>query len=406
MQLKPMLDGITVLDFSQVLAGPTTTRMMAFMGAEVLKVELLPNGDLGRQLPHLRGARSAYHVQQNMGKQSLCVNLKDPRAQTLLRELVPQVDVLVENYSPGVIDRFGLGWDVVHKLNPGLIMCSISAFGQTGPLSRLPGFDYIAQAYSGVSSMIGDPGSPPAIIGLGMGDVATGVMALSAINAALFYRTRNGGRGQFLDISLLETYFHSHELNIQATAATDGDWVPMRAGSHHPAVGPLGFYRGRERDIVIIGITQRHWEGLCQAMGKPELLEDPRFVDTGTRAVHRDVLGEIIEGWIRAQPSDDAAVRLLEEAHLPVAPVLTVAEAKAQPHMRERRSLLTGLDRSFGEVTFPASPLRFSDFPEPLTLSAPFLGEHNRKILTGRLGRTPAQVDELYAQGVLGEKQS
>ena len=406
MQATHVLDGITVLDFTQVLAGPTTTRLMAAMGAEVLKVELLPDGDMGRGFPAYRDGRSGYHIQQSLGKKSLCVNLRDPRAQALLRELVPQVDVLVENYSPGVIARNGLGWDVVHALNPAVIMCSISAFGQTGPLSRLPGFDYIAQAYAGVSSMIGPADGPPHLVGLGVGDVATGIAALAGINAALFHRTRNGGLGQWLDVTLLETYFYCHEINVQAHIASGGSFKPHRGGAHHSYLGPLGFFRGRARDLVIIGTIQRHWEAMCDVMGMPELLHDPRFVTNETRGQHSETLREIIEGWIRTQSSDEEAVRILEEARVPVAPVLSVAEAVNHPHILARGSLLTLMDRLFGEIKIPAPPIRFSDFPDPLPQQAPFLGEHNREILTGRLGRSDAQVDELYAAGVLGEKRS
>ena len=169
-ELKNILDGIRVLDFSQALAGPTTTRLMAEMGAEVIKVELAPNGEASRSLPYLRNGRSGYYIQQNRGKKSIAIDRKDPRSIELVKKVLEKCDVLVENFAPGAIARLGFAWDVVHALNPRLIMGSISAFGQSGPLSSLPGYDYIGAAYAGVLSMIGEPDGPPYFYLLGIGD--------------------------------------------------------------------------------------------------------------------------------------------------------------------------------------------------------------------------------------------
>src|SRR5580704_8708332 len=180
-----MLEGYRVLDFTQVLAGPTTTRYMAEMGAEVIKVEFAPNGDISRGVPYLRDGRSAYYVQQNRGKKSLCLNLKNPAAAAIIRELIPKVDVVVENFAPGVIGRLGFGYEATSALNPKIIMCSISTFGQDGPLANRPGYDFIGCAYSGVLSMIGERDGAPSLPAVGLGDITTGVHALSAITAAL-----------------------------------------------------------------------------------------------------------------------------------------------------------------------------------------------------------------------------
>ena len=212
-ELTHVLDGYKVLDFTQVLAGPTVTRLMAEMGAEILKVELAPNGDLSRALPFLKDGRSAYFIQQNRGKKSLCLDAKNPKGLEILKSLVEKVDVLVENYAPGTIGRLGLDYETVKQINPRLVMCSVSAFGQTGPLSNRPGYDYIAQAYSGVTSMIGEPDDAPYIPLVGMGDVSTGVHAALAILAALRYRDRTGA-GQHLDIALLDVYYHYHEASV------------------------------------------------------------------------------------------------------------------------------------------------------------------------------------------------
>ncbi len=394
-----LLSGYTVLDFTQVLAGPTVTRLMAEMGADIIKVEMMPNGEISRSLPFMKEGLSAYFIQQNRGKKSLCIDPRHPKGQEILRALVKQVDVLVENFSPGTIGRLGFSYEVVKELNPRLVMCSISALGQTGPLSTIPGYDYIGQAYAGVTYMIGDPDGAPSFPMLGIGDVSTGVHAYAAIATALLYRERTG-KGQYLDIALLDTYFHCHELNVQLYSATGGAVQPKRSGSHHYAICPSGLFKGKNTYLFILCL-EHQWAVLCRAMGKPELIADPRFVNNAERVKHLAELIPIIEGWITAQTSDDEAVRILQEGHVPVAPVLSIAEAVNHPHLRARGTIRQITDRSFGTLDIPGMPLRFSEFPDDLPLQAPFLGEHNEEILTTRLSYTAEQVRELQNAGIL-----
>ena len=396
-----VLDGLRVLDFTQHLAGPTTTRLMAEMGAEIVKLELAPRGDQVRKAAYLKGGRSAYFVQQNRGKKSLCVDVKTPAGRQLLRDLVPKFDVLVENFAPGVIGRMGLDWDTVHRLNPGLIMCSISTFGQTGPLADRPGFDYIAQAYSGITSLIGERDQAPSLPMAAIGDVTTGVHALAAINAAL-YRRALGGPGQWLDISLIDSYFHCHELNVGMISASGGKLKPTRGGSHHPGMAPLGCFKGKAPDRYLIIIAVLHqWPEFCEAMGKPELLTDPRFRDPRDRARNRAALAAIIEDWIQGRESDEEVIRILEERRIPVAPVLSVEEAMHHPHFVERGTVRTVTEREFGTFQMPGMPLRFSEYAGVADLQAPYLGEHNRAVLKDLLAYSDAQIAELERQQVL-----
>ncbi|HYR79975.1 MAG TPA: CoA transferase, partial [Candidatus Dormibacteraeota bacterium] len=207
---RHVLDGYKVLDFSQIVAGPTCTLMLAEMGAEVIKVEMAPAGDPSRGAQVLINGRSGYFVQHNRGKKGICVDLKTPEGLAIIKELIAQTDVMVENFAPGVIGRLGLDYDSVSRLNPKIVMCSISAFGQHGPLANEPGFDYLGAAYAGIVSMGGEPDGAPMVIMTAIGDVSTGAHAMGAICAALLYRERTG-RGQHLDLSLLDTYFHYHE---------------------------------------------------------------------------------------------------------------------------------------------------------------------------------------------------
>ena len=399
MSEKHVLDGVRVLDFTQHLAGPTTTRLMAEMGAEVVKLELAPRGDQVRNVGYLKGGRSSYFLSQNRGKKSLCLDPKPQAGQDILRALIPHFDVLVENFAPGVIGRMGLGWDTVHELNPRLIMCSISTFGQTGPLAQRPGFDYIGQAYAGVTGLIGEAEGPPILPMVAMGDVMTGVHGLAAINAALFRQAR-GGPGQYLDISLLDSYFHCHESGVAMISGSEGRFEPRRGGAHSPALAPLGAFKGHKGYLIIIAVLHQ-WPALCEVMGKTELLSDPRFKKINDRVKNRYQLVEIIENWIAQCGSDEHVIALLEAARIPVAPVLTLKEAMEHPHLIERGTVRTVTERGFGTFQMPGMPLRFSAYKNDLDLQAPYLGEHNRDVLGSLLAYSDAHMDELEKSGVI-----
>ena len=396
--MNNILDGIAVLDFTQVIAGPACTRLMAELGADVIKVELAPDGDMARGLPELRDGRSGYFCQHNQGKQSLCLDVRQPRGLALLEALMARVDVLVENFSPGAIARLGLGWDRVHALNAETIMCSISAFGQSGPLKDLPGFDYIAQAYSGATSVIGPADGPPAVTGLAVGDVGTAMMALAAINGALFHRLRAGGGGQYLDISLVDFYLHAHEVNLESTSLTGVP--PQRAGSHHPAVAPLGIFRARDGELMIVCIGPM-WSRLCRAMDRPELEHDPRFHDAPSRLANRDALVAEIEGWMQGLPDAEAALTRLQAERVPAAPVLGVDQVLRHPHMLERGSVRSLDDPVLGRFQVSGNPLRFSAVDLPLPARAPFLGEHNHAILRRHLDLDDDTIAALERDDVL-----
>lgn len=398
-QLRHVLDGYKVLDFTQYLAGPTTTRMMAEMGAEVVKVELAPHGDPSRALPYLRDGRSAYYVQQNRGKRSFCVDMRNPRAVELIKALIPKVDVMIENYAPGVIGKMGLDYETVRALNPAIVMCSISSLGQTGPLADRPGYDTIGAAFAGVIDMCGYPDRAPVFPALGIGDVSTGVHALAAITSALLGRARTG-TGQYIETSLLDCYFGYHELNVQMLSASGGTMKPRRSGEHHYMVAPAGMFKGKDSYILIIGGLDRQWHSMCAAMGQPQLADDPRYSTVAARAQCVGEVIKIVQNWVDAAASDGDVHRALEKHRVPFAPILTVEQAMNHPHLRERRTVKTIQDRFLGEFDVPGFPMRFSGYGE-LSLEAPTLGEHNHSILAEYLGYTAARVNELGAAGVI-----
>lgn len=402
LQTPGLLSGVRVLDFTQFIAGPVATRLMGELGAEVIKVELAPGGDNARALPNFRDGRSAYFVQHNVGKKSLCIDLGKPEARELLLGLVEKVDVLVENFSPGVIGRLGFGWDVVHKRNPTLIMCSISAMGQKGPLARLKGFDFVAQAYSGISDVIGNPGEPPAAVGAAIGDTGTGMMAMAAINAALYARAKPMGTGQYLDIAMIDFYMQCHELNVQIASTSGGANVPTRNGSLHNTICPIGMFSCRDGYILVVCIGD-HWKRLAKVLGRPELIDDPRYRDNAARMQHRDEVVAIVEDWLMRHTVEQA-LDALEKEGLPCAPVLSVDQAMRHPHLLERGTIRTISDPVFGQFQVPGMPLRFSGFPLRDPGQAPFLGQHNEEVLRDYAGLDAASVERLTQAGVLKEK--
>ena len=401
-QMEHVLTGLRVLDFTRALAGPTCTRMLAEMGAEVIKVEPAPKGDMSRAAS-VYNKRSLFFVQHNRGKKSLCVNLRDARGMALVAELVRHVDVVVENFKPGVMADMGLSYDRLRELKSDIILCSISALGQTGPLAHKPGYDYIAQAYAGVTSMIGDEDEPPYIPLVGLGDVNTGVHGALAVLAALRHRDRTG-RGQHLDVALLDVYYHFHEINVHQVRASGGKIKPTRVGRHMTYLCPGGVFRATGGHVVIMGFFH-HWPDLCRAMERLDLIEDPLYSTDLARLERREEVVKLIEEWLQRFPDVTSAVAHLERFDVPVAPVLSVAETLDHPHLRARGTVRTIRDAVYGgEIDVPGFPLKFSDFPEELPLTAPTLGQHNRDILTTYLKKTPEDVDRLRAEGVLVER--
>ena len=399
--MEHALSGIRVLDLSRALAGPSCTRMLAEMGAEVIKVESAPSGDMVRGMSKLRNERSLYYIQQNRGKKSVCVNLRDPRGMALVTALVPKVDVVVENFKPGTMAEMGLGYARLREMRQDIILCSISALGQSGPLSHLPGYDFIAQAYSGVTSMIGEAGGTPYIPLVAVGDVNTGVHGALAILAALRYRDRTG-RGQHLDVGLLDVYYHCHEVSVHQYSGSNGQLKPSRQGPHLNYIAPAGVFKANGGWVVIMAFLH-HWKDLCAAMGRPELVTDPDFATDPARLGRRAELIKIIEDWLATFADRDSAVEHMHKHGVPAAPVLSIEETVNHPHLRARGTVRTIEDPIAGKFEVPGMPLKFSEFPQALPLEAATLGQHNGEVLSHLLGRSAKEIEELRAAGVLVE---
>jgi crotonobetainyl-CoA:carnitine CoA-transferase CaiB-like acyl-CoA transferase len=361
---------------------------------------LLPTATAAGCTPFFKDRRSAFFVQHNRGKKSLCVNPKHRAGLEILKGLIARSDVFIENFTPGVIARMGLGYNEVRTINPRIVMCSLSSFGQSGPLALKPGFDTSGAAYSGMLDMQGEPDGPPVGIGGAVGDTNAGVSAVAAIGYALLHRGRTGA-GQYLDISLLDAYFHCHDRAVHIYSGSKGAVVPRRSGNHTPFYCPAGIFESKDGYLVITAVTDAQWAGVCRAMGRPDRAQDPRF-DTNEKRAKNGVV-EMVEQWLQSLPNDEEAIRLLDEEHVPVSPVLSVAEAVNHPHLRQRGTVMTIKDRVYGTMDVPASPVRFAQFPTP-DLQAPMLGEHNAEILQNYLGYSLERVKELEAQGVIHQE--
>ncbi len=394
-----MLEGYRVLDFTQFVAGPTCTRILAEMGADVIKVEPAPEGDRARTFGLRRNGTSTYYFQHNHSKRSLAIDTHHPRAKEIFHGLARKSDVLVENYAPGVMARIGMDYDTVKAINPRIVMASISMAGQTGPLAVKGGYDFIGQAYAGVTDLVGEPDRPPAMLSLALGDISTGVTTAMAIGFALLHRNATG-MGQFIDASLLDNYFHMHELAVPVLSLRPDKFQPRRNGRMYQPSAPYGIFYATG-GYVMICVTPHQWPAICRAMGKPELINDPRFKEERLRVKNRDELTEIVESWLKSFPSVDAALEALDKERVPCAPILTVEEAMKQPHHRQRRTVRRVHDPLMGDFDIPGMPVKFQNWQDRTDVKAPLLGQDNDAILRDLLGMHDDEIRDLYAQKVL-----
>jgi len=401
-----MLSGYRVLDITQIVAGPTCTRILAEMGAEVVKLELAPFGDrtrIGGLKPanplYKRSSQSTYYFQHNHSKKSLALDFKSEQAREIIKAMIPKFDVLVESFTPGVMERAGLSYEALKKLNPKLVMCSISLAGQKGVLAQQPGYDYVAQAYAGVTDLVGDPDGAPSLITMAIGDTATGVTAAMSIGFALLHRERTG-EGQYIETSLLDNYFHMHEVAVPRVSLRN-NYTPKRTGSQHPDGGPTGIFRCGDGKYLTLATLPHQWQLFAAALEMPELLDDPRFATAALRRDNNAMLKDILEGWLARFATREGALQVLEQRRIPCAPVLTLNEAMAHPHLRERGVVRRVHDKFIGDFDVPGMPVKFSAWPDRTELKADLLGEHNEEILKNLAGLTDAQIESLYEKKVL-----
>lgn len=394
--MKP-LQGIRILDLTRVLAGPFCTALMADLGAEVIKLEP-PQGDDYRHIGPFVEGESALFALTNRGKQSLVLDLKNIEGQDLARRLAASCDVVVENFRPGVADKLGLGAERLRAENPNLVYCSISGFGQSGPFTQLPAYDIVVQAMSGLMDATGEEGGAPLKVGEAVGDLMAGLYAAWAICAALVGRERHG-TGATLDVAMFDALFAllptSHALHLYAQQPI------TRTGNRHPLSTPFGAYRAQDGHVIIAALGARQFAALCALVGQPEAAQDPRFATDEERTRHEPQVRALIEAYTATRPAAQL-IDALRAAHIPAAPILSLAEAAQSDHARARDLVSKLPHHRLGSAPVVGQPVRF-DGAKPMSESgAPALGSGTRATLT-RLGLTEVQIAGLRDAGIIME---
>ncbi|MDG2114685.1 MAG: CoA transferase [Actinomycetota bacterium] len=393
-----LLAGVRVLDLTQYLAGPTCTRLLVELGAEVWKVEFPPAGDPTRAVPPTLEDISSAYIQQNRGKQSLCLDLRHEQAPDLIRRLAREVDVVVENFTPGVLAKRGLAYKDLSAINPRIIMASVSGFGQDNSYSHRNCFDFIAQGMAGVMYMTGEPDGPPYFAGIGAGDVTAGVHAFAGVGFALYQRDRTG-LGTHIDVSMVDALFHMQEYAVGAASMGAGDYAPNRQGRHYAPGSPAGTFRAPKGWVVIIALDNQI-KGLWEAMGDPTLADDPRFATLADRIANREPLTELIEAWMSGFDEDEEVLAVLERHRVPAGPVLSPAAAIDHPWFQETGTVRQVSDSHGGEFTIPGFPIRYDGTKPEADLHSAALGEHTNQILT-EAGLADEEIASLVDEGVV-----
>ncbi len=394
--LTSALEGIRVLELTQIMAGPFCCMLLADLGAEVIKIENPRGGDDSRRMapPYYNGESAAF-IAVNRNKYGIALDIRTPQGSEILWRLIETADVLVENFRPGTMERLGFGYEQVHEKNPRLIYCSISGFGQTGPYAERGGFDLVAQAMSGVLSVTGTP-EEPAKVGVPISDLNAGLLASHAILAALFSRTRTG-EGQYIDTSLLEgalayTIWESNEYWATGKA-------PGRLGTAHRLSAPYQVFRTANGWIAIGAANQRNWERLAQALNRPDLLDNPLFASNGDRMAHLPALVEALTETLKTRPTEEW-LELLEQAGVPSGPVLSLDEVYRHPQVQARQMDMEIEHPIAGRIHAIGFPVKYSGTPPHLYRPAPVLGQHTFQVLES-LGLSKEQCERLEAEGVV-----
>lgn len=392
------LDGVRVLDFTRVLAGPLCTMLLADLGAEVIKVENPNRGDDTRQWgPPWAGQMAAYFASVNRNKRSIKLNLKSAQGQSLARDLAAESDVVIENFKLGQMKAFNLGYESLHEQNPALVYASITGFGQTGLYRERPGYDYVVQAMSGLMSITGEANGQPVKVGVAISDVIAGLFAANAVQAALRHAQRTG-EGQHIDISLLDTQLAAL-VNIASNYLVSGE-NPPRYGNQHQNIVPYQTFSAADGDFVLAVGNDRQFRLLCHLIQEPTLAEDARFATNPARVEHRETLAQHL-GEIFHQRTVSAWVELLLEAGIPAGPINTVEEALEDPHVQSR-NLVREMTLASGDMLrYVASPLKLSQTPPQYHSPPPELGAHTEVVLEEMLGCTDEQIVAYRADGVI-----
>jgi crotonobetainyl-CoA:carnitine CoA-transferase CaiB-like acyl-CoA transferase len=389
------LHGLTVLDFSRVLAGPYCTMQLADLGARVIKIEQPGRGDDTRAWgPPFVNGESAYFLSVNRNKESVAIDLKHERARPVLHALIDRSDIVVENFRPETMERLGLGYEHVRARNPRAVYCSISGFGQSGPRRLEAGYDAMMQAEGGLMSITGGADGPPFRLGVAIADIATGLFAVQGILAALFSRERTG-RGQRVDIAMLDAV--TALLTYQASSVFATGVTPSRMGNRHPSIAPYDTFATADGEFVLSVGNDDQFRRFCQVVGRPDLADDARFATNQERVRHYDALrglmAPLLASWKRAD-----LLAALTSAGVPNGAVRTVTEALGDPQLAARDMIVPLEHATCGPIRVLGTPVKLSETPAAIRRPPPTLGQHTIEILKSELGLSDEEIDALSAR--------
>ena len=397
------LSGVRVLDLTQILAGPFGSRILGDLGAEVIKIEQPGVGDLSRRLePYFLEGESAYFLGKNRNKKGITLNLKSEKGGGLFQKLVRVSDVVFENFRPGVMSRLGLGYEILKEINPRIIYCSITGFGNSGPLKDKPAFDAIIQAMGGAMTVTGEKGGPPLLLGFPMGDLGGGLYAVQGILAALYAREHTG-MGQEISISLLDVQI-ALQGHLGQLFLVSGN-LPEPVGSGHRTNVPIAAFQTKDGSYIEIACGMgRFYENLTKVIsrinGFEDLLQSPRFATPALKVEHREELEEILARAFRTKTADEWMPEL-EEEEVPCGKVNNFAEATSHPQVLHRNMVVEIDHPVSGKYKSAGNPIKMSQIEEEVFAPAPLLGQHNEEVLTKLLGYSPAEIASLQAEGVI-----
>ena len=391
------LEGIVVLDFTKVLAGPYCGSILADFGADVIKIELPGKGDDARAYGPIVNGESLYYANLNRGKRGITLNLKTEQGKEVFKKLVRKADILIENNRPGVMERLGLSYEELSRINPRLIYGKISGFGSTGPYADRPGYDIISQAMGGLMSVTGEKGGSPTRSGNAMGDVLGGMKLTIGILMALEARNRSG-RGQVVDIALVDSVIASLEQAWQRYF-TSGK-IPVRHGNSYDAIAPYDSYRAKDGYLVIGCGNQKLFEVLClRILNRPELITDERFATMPLRVENQMALKKVIEEWMQDMTVDEVVKQVLDVG-IPAGPIMSLDMIANDVHFTEARQMFEEIDYpGVGTIKLNNSPIKLSESKAKIRGLSPKLGEHNKEILMN-LGYSDQQIEEMKENGV------
>ena len=392
------LEGVRVLDLTRALAGPFCTLMLGDYGADVIKIELPGSGDDTRTWgPPFIGEESAYFLSINRNKRSLTLNFREPQAVEVFLKLAKDADIIVENFTPGVMQRLGIDYETVKEVNPGIIFCSISGFGQTGPYKARPAYDQIMQGISGLMSITGEPAGEPEKIGIAVTDIGAGMWAAFSVLAALRHRYETGD-GQYIDVAMLDAQVAW--LTYQAGYYFANNAPPQRLGKAHPTLVPYQGFMGSDGKYFNVAVgSERLWERFCQGIGRQDLKDDPEYATNGDRVRNRGTIVPLLQEFFLKRPSVDW-VADLQAVSVPAGPINDLADVFSDPQVLHREMFLDMPHPTLGSIKQTGLPLKFSATPGALDRHPPLLGEHNDEILA-ELGYSEGEIRRMAEGAVI-----